>query len=400
MGLMRTIRTLRMFRTMFGKLPFGHLWYLFRQMSHERPHIFNGQIRVNTFFPPYPSVQFDRFCQHIIARSRVPFSTYLAVTGDCPDSCAHCSYGHREAAELSTEQWIDIIGQLAELGVCTIGFTGGEPLLRDDIVELVTAASEKMSTILFTAGSGLNDELAGRLAGAGITCVTVGFESNSRQVHDDVREREGSYDEAVAAVEACRRAGIYTAISTIAFDDKVADGTLDRMYKMAEEWGIGEFRILSPVPTGSAAGNSEVVASGDTLDRVKEFHRAHNRRRTGPIVASFASLESPEKFGCGAGYHHLFVDSGGEVCPCDLTPMSFGNAASESIVEIWERMGGYFPFPRCDCVMKEMLNEIDSSTQLPLPREVSEQICPPRPSDDSLPGCYCRLFERLSEKQD
>ncbi|GAH56345.1 unnamed protein product, partial [marine sediment metagenome] len=77
-------RVLRMFRPLVGRLPAGHLWYLFRRMRNEKPHRFNGQLRINTFFPPYPSQAFDRFCRAVVERRRVPFSTYLAVTHDCP----------------------------------------------------------------------------------------------------------------------------------------------------------------------------------------------------------------------------------------------------------------------------------------------------------------------------
>ncbi len=189
---------LRMFGPMVGKLPAAHLWYLFCRMFNEKPHRFvgasrkAGTVRINTFFPPYPSPAFDRFVQAVIARRRVPFSTYLAVTSDCPFHCGHCSYGRRPARELSRDQVIGLIGQIKALGTCTLGLTGGEPLLRDDLAELVAAAKPEMATIVFTTGYGLDAAKAAALAEAGLDCLTVGIESSDPLAHDAVRGQAGS----------------------------------------------------------------------------------------------------------------------------------------------------------------------------------------------------------------
>ena len=86
---------LRMFSGMLGRVPVRHLWYLWRKMRNEKPHRFDKQVRINTFFPPHPSPAFDRFCKHVIARRRVPYSVYVAVTPRCPFTCDHCSYANR-----------------------------------------------------------------------------------------------------------------------------------------------------------------------------------------------------------------------------------------------------------------------------------------------------------------
>lgn len=395
MSLLKTIRILRMFRPLLGRVPAGHLWYLFRQMQHERPHAFAGQIRVNTFFPPYPSEAFSRFCEHVASRRRVPYSAYLAVTSQCPFRCGHCSLGRRKAPDLTGGQWREIIAQLRDLGVCTVGLTGGEPLRRADLEDLIaTARAAGMATIVFTTGSGLGAARAAALAGAGVTCVTVGIEADHPAAQDQVRGSPGSLEEARAAVEACRREGIYTAVSTIGFAQRIANGQIERMYELAARWGVGEFRLLSPVATGAIAGCDSASLTGEQVAWLQAFHQRHNRRTAGPVVASFARLESAEMFGCGAGFHHLFIDAGGEVCPCDLTPLSFGNAAVEGVATVWNRMAEYFPLPRCGCLMSSLSRPLDPGVeQLPLPRRQSEAICPKRSAGDRLPGAYERLMK-------
>ena len=382
---------MRIFARMLGRVPAGHLWYLLRRMRNEKPHRFAGQIRINTFFPPYPSIAFDRFLKAVTERRRVPYSTYLAVTSACPYRCPHCSYGRRRDVTLRREQALNIIFQVKTLGTATLGFTGGEPLLRGDLEELVSAAGPEMATIVFTTGWALDGPRARRLAEAGVTCLTVGIESSDAGEHDSVRGAAGSFAKARDAVRVTREAGIYTAVSTIGTREKIASGELERMYRLAAEWGVGEFRLLAPVATGGAAGRGAFMLSEDERRALYDFHVAHNRRRGGPAVACFAYLESQEMFGCGAGYHHLFIDAGGEVSPCDLTPLSFGSAIDEPLSEIWRRMASYFPLPRCECLMGELAGKLGGTAALPLGRRESELICPARSPDEPLPEGYRRL---------
>ena len=391
-GLRNAVGVMRMFGRMVGRLPVGHLWFLLRRMRNEKPHRFGGQMRINTFFPPHPSPAFDRFCEAVIRRRRVPFSTYLAVTGRCPYQCPHCSYAGRGEAEMSTAELLDVIGQIKGIGTCTLGLTGGEPMLRDDLPELIAAAGPEMASILFTTGHRLDASRAGQLAEAGLTCVTVGVESTDAAAHDVVRGQDGSFAEARAAVTVCREAGLYTAVSTVATREKLASGELERMYDMAADWGVGEFRVLAPVATGGWLACGLEMLSPEEKAAASEFHVMHNRRRGGPAVASFAYLESPEMFGCGAGYHHLFIDAAGNVCPCDLTPLSFGNVGAEPLAEIWSRMGERFRRPGCRCLMAEMAGGLDESGPLPVSVEQSGNICPCRSGDEPLPEAYRRIL--------
>jgi len=393
----RRFMTVPMFRGMIGRVSAGHLWYLWRRMRDEKPHRFAGQTRINTFFPPAPSPAFDRFCQAVIARRRVPYSTYLAVTSSCPFRCSHCSYAGRRASQMTASEILTLIEQLKSIGACTLGFTGGEPLLRAELEDFVATAGPELATIVFTTGHGLSSHWARKLAAARVTCVTIGIESDDSREHDAVRGAAGSFAQAQQAVEACLDAGIYTAISTVGTRKRIASGCLERMYELAAGWGVGEFRVLAPVATGAAAGCQAFMLSQQEQNALKDFHAHHNRRGDGPAVASFAYLESAEMFGCGAGYHHLFIDAAGEVCPCDLTPLSFGNVRQEELASIWQRMARWFSRPRCKCLMGELAGKIPAGSSLPLPRQESELLCSTI-ATTPLPEVYRRLLgERTAD---
>jgi MoaA/NifB/PqqE/SkfB family radical SAM enzyme len=295
---------------------------------------------------------------------------------------------------MAREQILRVIEQVKSLGTCTLGLTGGEPLLRDDLEEFVRAAAPEMTSIIFTTGHRLDRSRAASLAVAGVACVTIGLESADPMTHDRVRGSDRSFAEAEAAAVACREAGIYLAVSTMATREKLAGDELEQMYALATRWGAGEFRVLAPVATGGWLGRSETMLSPRERLVLVDFHRRHNRRDHGPAVASFAHLESDALFGCGAGFHHLFIDAAGHVCPCDLTPLSFGNANEESLIDIWHRMASYFPRPRRGCLMDQIAGGLNAASQtLPLPPSDSEAVCSACRPTGRLPGGYSRLMK-------
>ncbi len=129
-----------------------------------------------------------------------------------------------------------------------------------------------------------------------------------------------------------------------------------------------------------------------------DFHIDWNRRGKGCSVASFAYLESDEMFGCGAGYHHLFNDAVGNVCPCDLTPLSMGNAVDEPLNVIWERMSEWFEKPRCGCFMKQVYDKregFENCVELPLKTEQARSLCKACGRGEKLP----RIYETLLAKK-
>jgi MoaA/NifB/PqqE/SkfB family radical SAM enzyme len=391
-----------------GKLPLAHLWYMARRLRNENPHRHDGQLHINSFFPPYPSAPFDRFMEAAMQARRIPYSTYFAVTDECPFHCAHCSLGGRPAGRMSTAEAKDVIRQILSVGTITVGFTGGEPLMRGDIVELVACAGDNRqqpsllgaATILFTTGHGLTTELACMLKDAGLDCIMIGLESAKAAAHDVTRGVEGSYREALAAVNTAKVAGLYTAISTIATREKFASGDIRALAELGARIGVHEFRILEPIPTGRMAGLAGQMLGSDDSRRLADFHIDWNRRGRGPAVAAFSYLESDEMFGCGAGYHHLFIDSLGNVCPCDLTPLSFGNVLKEPLEDIWTRMGEVFASPRCGCLMKDICRHDQSVSQaasLPLSPAQSVDLCKRCKLPTQPPAIYHRLLEKKTK---
>ena len=118
-----------------------------------------------------------------------PLWLVLELTYRCPLKCPWCSnpvdYARDGEAELSTAEWKRVLREGRELGALQLGFTGGEPLLRDDLEELVADASTLgYYTNLITSGVGLSEERLIALKAAGLNQIQLSLQSSERELTD------------------------------------------------------------------------------------------------------------------------------------------------------------------------------------------------------------------------
>ena len=133
------------------------------------------------------------------------------ATRRCNLRCVHCysaSTPQPADEELTTTDAGAMIDDLAAAGVPVILFSGGEPLVREDLTELIARASTAgLRTVLSTNGTLITPELAGRLARAGLNYAGISIDG-LRQANDDIRGVPGAFQQALAGLNCCRRAGI------------------------------------------------------------------------------------------------------------------------------------------------------------------------------------------------
>ncbi len=341
----------------------------------------DGQWVVNSFLPPFPGPAFDRMFENLLSGRRLsPVSANLAVTAECPCSCWHCSLKNRTKGNLTTDEWKQTLDQLVDLGVSIISFTGGEPLARLDIAELVAHASGRGATpIIFTCGTGFDEKTAAALRRSGLWAVCVSLDHPDPAVFNQGRGRDAAYDDATAAIKLARRAGFYTMTGVVASRKLFEGNAFERTYALARSLGVHEFRLVEPMPCGKLADASDdALLTPEHVAAIRAFHVDTNRKGLLPKVCSFNHVESPEYFGCGAGTQHLFVDTAGNVCPCDFTPLSFGNILREPLTAIWTRMNDSMGNPRRNCFIQKhhrLIMDRKGVNEFPLPPDLSTAIC-------------------------
>lgn len=368
--------------------------------THEKVIKFDGRYVVNTNFPPFPSRAFDNLTEGFRlvgdASQRRLYSVTLAVTNRCPFRCWHCYNAGRSQTDLPLEKLAELTATLRELGTVMVTLTGGEPLLRNDLEQIAQLFDERSCLVLGTTGAGLDTERAQRLRAAGVFAVGISLDSADEQEHDRLRGTKGAYQTALEALQVAREAGFYPYVVSVATREFLAPDNFQRFLLSAKDAGALEVHLLEPSATGKLTGQDDVCLTDEERQQLFAYQEQVANDESLPILSSYAYLESASAFGCGAGLTHLYIDGSGEVCPCQLVPLSFGNITREPLSAILERMGEHFRRPRTACVGTLLCP--DTGAACPTPPEESKRVCATHlPTRHALPKFFRLRTQAQSE---
>ena len=335
-------------------------------VKHDRLVKHQGNYIFNSFLPPLNSPAFlnmamqvpgegtDFFENFYKGKRLAPISAYIAVTGKCRYNCWHCSANKSIGQnELNTKPLIRIIGKLQDLGVGIVGFTGGEPLLREDLEQIIASVDQQKSmSLVFSTGYGLTLGRAVGLKSAGLFGIAFSLDSIHKEKHDRMRGYPGAYDHSLKAIRNAKKAGLYTMSQTVCTRELMASGEILALAKMLRQEGIDEMRILEPLPCGKLSGSNPALLSLSEQKDLKNLHITLNGDLQYPKASVFPYFESADQFGCGAGSQHSYVDTAGNFGPCDFLEHRYGNLLTDDIKEVWLKMHKAVGRPKCTCFAK------------------------------------------------
>jgi len=347
-------------------------------LANEKVVHFNNQYVLNTHFPPYPGRAFDNLVQQLNETGELKhqqlFSVTLAVTNQCRYHCWHCYNSGRKQTNIPLKDMKNIVTTLQNHNVANVTLSGGEPLLRDDLEMIIEYFDDTVSLTLNTTGDGLTPERAVRLKNSGLFALGVSLDSMDPETHDRLRGKPGAFQTAINALKMASYAGLYPYIISVATREFIHPIHFWPFITFAKDSRALEVHLLEPTATGKLAGNNGVVLNPKERSQILNYQYEIAKDSSLPILSTFLYLESADAFGCGAGLTHLYIDGTGEVCPCNLVPLSFGNMVKEPLEVILTRMGQHFKRPRTGCVGRILSRSIQSDS-LPLSPEESECIC-------------------------
>jgi MoaA/NifB/PqqE/SkfB family radical SAM enzyme len=277
----------------------------------------------------------------LLRKEARPINMVLMLNAACNMRCAHCSardYLDSNRKPLETSEVKNLVDQFVELGGSSLIYSGGEPTIHKDLLELIDYVPKEKSVIsIFTNGSRLAD-LAPELRSAGLFGTLVSIDSADADEHDRLRGAKGAFAGAVRGVEALHEQGMLVGISSYMTRQNLADGDWDRIMALANQLKAYQVFMFDAVPTGAIMHETHTRLSPADRNRLKELTMAQNATPSGPAVMGQSWVNSADGFGCFAGFYQLYVNSFGDVCPCDFTPISFGNIREEPLVDIWAKL--------------------------------------------------------------
>ena len=267
------------------------------------------------------------------------------ITSKCNLKCAHCLYysnSHQPSCDLSLQQICEIIDQIAEDGrIREIWLSGGEPMLRKDIMEIISYISQKgLIPSLSSNGTRIDESNASELYRCGIRYVHVSIDGINAQTHDTLRGVSGAFEKTIHAVKAMRKTGIVVGASFMVTDRSI--NQVEAMADFAHELEISTLSFYQVEPLGRAISKDFGQCLNEQLNQVMQRMKAkyQNVQWRLEFPRLFAGEEDildvchAEKF--------LTITSDGElgVCPWMMKSegrFSGGNLLKTHLNEIWAR---------------------------------------------------------------
>lgn len=288
----------------------------------------------------------------------IPHAISWNITKRCNLHCKHCyidSVDSRSSdrnlmqSELTTGECFKVIDQISEVNPrLVLILTGGEPLLRKDIYDLIKYSRNKGITVfLGTNGCLFNNRIAERLMECGVSGCGISLDSLEPSVHDLFRGVRGAWKGAVKAAELCKEKGIAFQIQTTVTTNNITE--IADIVRFSKSLGASAFQLFFLVCTGRGQGLTDINPGQyeETLIRLYEIQKkfqgsmlvgakcAPHYKRIVYNLDPTSSLLKAYEGGCPAGTNYCRITSEGYVTACPYMDTIAGDLREKSFSEIW-----------------------------------------------------------------
>lgn len=281
-----------------------------------------------------------------------PLMLFFDITNKCNLNCVHCNVrsGKSLHNELSTEEILKVIDELAEMKVFLVVLSGGEPLLHPDFFEILkyVIAKQDIDVGFVSNGTLIDDSVASELQSLGVTYVQISLDGAKPETHDSFRGKAGAFGRTVNGIKSLVNAGIdvgiSTAVSKINYDD------IPEVLKLTISLGAVAFHAERVLPAGRAKDDiNRLILSSEQYKELFLFLQKKQNELKNIINVVLGIGYDPtmlremeeEKIivGCPAGRSICGITSDGSVLPCSFLPPHIfraGNIRNNAFKQIWD----------------------------------------------------------------
>lgn len=282
------------------------------------------------------------------------------ITRSCNLACAHCrAAAHQEPypGELTLEECKAVIDDIASITDPILILTGGEPLMRPDIWDIVDYAQAKgLRPVIGTNGTLIDEKCARKIAEHGIPRVSISLDFPTAEGQDAFRGKDGAFEEALAGMRNLREQGVGVQVNTTI--TKMNADLVEEIHELARTEGAEAFHPFLLVPTGRGEDLVDVELSPREYEEVLTW--AYHCQKNSPM--HFKPTDAPQYYriirqlsaaegrkvsretygmealtrGCLGGITFAFISHVGDVQPCGYFDMQLGNVKDMPFSRIWE----------------------------------------------------------------
>jgi len=298
---------------------------------------------------------------------KAPFLVVWNFTNACNLKCRHCyqNAGTKSPDELTLREKLKVVDELADAGVVSLAFSGGEPLITPEFYKVAEAVrSREMHVALATNGTMITDEVARLLKKIDVCYVEVSLDAASADLHDKFRGIPGAHARAIEGIKKCVEQGIFTSIAMTVTKYNLTE--VPELIKLGRRLGVNRFIHFNFIPAGRGREIVKLDISPEEREELLEFLFEEGKNpgmeilstapQFGRIVyeSSSGSSVAPTHFyvgnggkwglqelaqfigGCGAGRLYCAIQPNGLVTPCVFMPNLYvGDLRKSRFKDIW-----------------------------------------------------------------
>jgi MoaA/NifB/PqqE/SkfB family radical SAM enzyme len=264
----------------------------------------------------------------------------IALDYACNLNCVHCSAERlkhdRHTRRMQLSDYERLAEQCRALGVITVGFTGGEPLVYPKLRQVIAAFKPGRTMIsIKTNGVLLNDEWLRRLKSWGVDSISIGLGPvpDRLQDYDGLRGLPDTYTKSICAAQRAKEHGFRVIVGVVVSHENVDSEVVERILEYTNEWGMILIFGLA-VPAGNWSAQRRIILTEEDRTRLRDLLVKYPHART-DFESNFCTR------GCGAANEKLYVTPYGDVMPCPFVQISFGNVLQDSLRIIRNRVLSY-----------------------------------------------------------
>jgi len=290
------------------------------------------------------------------------------LTYKCPLQCPYCSNPldySKHSSEISTEDWKRVLSQARKMGAVQLGFSGGEPLTRQDLPELVQHARQLgYYSNLITSGYGLTEEKIIQLKEAGLDHIQVSIQASSKELNDHIAGTE-SYETKKQVAHLVKKHGYPMVLCVVIHRENIHQMT--QILEMAEELGADYLELANTQYYGWAHENRDLLMpTKEQFEEAEAIAQAYKEKVAGKmkiyyVIPDFHE-DRPKACMNGWGTTFLTIAPDGAALPChsarELPGLECPNVTEHSVEEIWNESKA-FNFFRGTEWMKEPCSSCD-----------------------------------------
>ncbi len=311
-----------------------------------------------------------------------PYTLVAELTYRCPLKCLYCSNPiefHAMREELTTRQWCQTFTEAADLGVVQVHLSGGEPLVRNDLPELIRHAREcDLYTNLITSGTLLNEDKLREFRACGLEHIQLSMQDTDREQAEIVAGIK-SYDKKLEVAQLITQLGYPLTINVVLHNLNI--DRVPELITQAAELGAQRIELANTQYYAWAFENRRaLLPSFEKYEQAEAIARAARKKYEGKMEIAFVKIdyyeEAPKACSGGWARNYMCITPTGEVLPCHaahaIEGITFESVKNQSLVEIWQDSPGLNAFRGYDWMQEPC------------------RSCPRKEQD--FGGCRCQAF--------